>query len=233
MSKWLGICRNNCKEQPNPNPDGWDYVGGKYVHVFNFKLNWNEAYAYCQSRGAQLITAEDYETQQWLANQYDKIWIGANDIGYENYWVWADGNPVYNTQWSLGEPNNMFNEDCVAVNERDVGKWNDKYCTERYKFACEKVNYGKWSFAKQNKNALMTPDFYGGNSFNFVLLAWQDNRRVGKIAGWLVCQYVSGFNFLVEDADTRFFILLCWSICSSGRPSDLFIAVVSAFFVGF
>ena len=48
--------------------------------MFNFKLNWNEAYAYCQGRGAQLITAEDYETQQWLANQYDKIWIGANDI---------------------------------------------------------------------------------------------------------------------------------------------------------
>jgi len=135
----------NCRNKPNPKPAGWDSVGGKYVRLFNVYANWHEANNYCKDRGAQLISADNYETQQWVSSLYDKVWIGANDIGYEGYWVWADGSPVQNAPWDVGQPNNAWgNEDCAVANWSHDGLWHDLNCNHKlWKFACEKVNYGK------------------------------------------------------------------------------------------
>lgn len=39
--------------------------------------------------------------------------------------------------WESGEPNNIFNEDCVMIHAEASGQWDDKDCGNKYKFICK------------------------------------------------------------------------------------------------
>ncbi|XP_055865613.1 uncharacterized protein LOC129922704 [Biomphalaria glabrata] len=62
--------------------------------------------------------------QTWLEKQKQgdcsinfAVWIGANDINKENYFVWSSDNSSFlNSTWSPSQPNNSGeNEDCVEI----------------------------------------------------------------------------------------------------------------------
>ena len=42
-------------------------------------------------------------------------WIGLNDLLQEGSFAWSDTSVVAYTHWNTREPNNMNNEDCVAM----------------------------------------------------------------------------------------------------------------------
>ena len=60
------------------------------------------------------------------------MWIGANDIGNEGSFVWAEPPaPVNYTNWDAGQPDNAYGvENCVHMWLGD-GKWNDLPCEHR------------------------------------------------------------------------------------------------------
>jgi len=74
------------------------------------------------------------------------LWIGANDINGEGYFVWDNGgvplSPGY-TNWGPNEPNNgvgnpepVPNEDCIHYGWFEFA-WNDYNCTYLFGGICE------------------------------------------------------------------------------------------------
>ena len=58
---------------------------------------------------------------------YNKGWIGFNDIATTNTWVWTDGTPSDYTNWNTNEPNGGHIENCAEL--LTSGLWNDIGCT--------------------------------------------------------------------------------------------------------
>ena len=53
----------------------------------------------------------------------NQFFIGFNDIASEGSFVWSNGEAVSYTNWSGGEPNNLFDEDATEM--LGSGAWND------------------------------------------------------------------------------------------------------------
>ena len=63
------------------------------------------------------------------SQQYEGVWLGANDIATESNFVWAaTGKSVTYTNWKLGQPDNSMDEDCVHLLTESEGRWNDIDC---------------------------------------------------------------------------------------------------------
>lgn len=93
---------------------------------------WIEGQLKAQALGGNLVTIDDAGENEWvranLANfgaTHRLIWLGLNDAAVENTFAWADGSPVGYTNWNLGEPNNLGNEDYVIMVDQVTGTWND------------------------------------------------------------------------------------------------------------
>ncbi|XP_069105168.1 lectin BRA-3-like [Argopecten irradians] len=69
------------------------------------------------------------------------LWIAANDRDVEGDWVWGPDDVVEDAVWKDGEPNNVNEEDCVALKLTSIGVvWEDLSCENNgYPFvACER-----------------------------------------------------------------------------------------------
>ncbi|XP_076329970.1 uncharacterized protein LOC143235622 [Tachypleus tridentatus] len=73
-------------------------------------MTWENASSYCLDKGGHLVTISDFEIQQVIeelirSNSTDTpnaVWIGASDLEYENYYIWADGQPFeYSSKYPL------------------------------------------------------------------------------------------------------------------------------------
>jgi len=116
---------------------------------------WDQARSTCESQLMRLARIDDQAENDWMrarATQAngddDDFWIGANDRGTENRWVWTDGAQFWQgrgnggpvgglfSRWNGGEPNDSNGEDCAEVNSS--GSWNDNDCGRRIEFTCER-----------------------------------------------------------------------------------------------
>jgi hypothetical protein len=89
---------------------------------------WTGAEAYAQSLGGHLVTINDAAEQALLVSLFGgntRYWIGFNDLAVEGNFEWVNGEPVTYTNWALGEPNNLGNEDFAVMNWTAPGNWND------------------------------------------------------------------------------------------------------------
>ena len=69
----------------------------------------------------------------------DRFWIGINDFTEEGSFKYnSDQSIILWDNWrvSAGQPNNINNQDCVAVNSN--GEWDDDACSQLKSFVCEK-----------------------------------------------------------------------------------------------
>ena len=95
------------------------------------------------TRGYHLVTIDDVSENDWVDLTVDSYssatwWIGYNDVATEGSFVWEDGSSSTYTNWHLGEPNNLDNnEDCTELNYGTDGSWNDKTCTVTMNYVCE------------------------------------------------------------------------------------------------
>jgi hypothetical protein len=62
------------------------------------------------------------------------VWIGAEDVGDNNFIWTTSGNKLQFSNWIRGEPNSIF-ETCVTMNKG--GKWNDFDCANTLMYVCE------------------------------------------------------------------------------------------------
>jgi hypothetical protein len=53
-------------------------------------------------------------------------------------WEWvSDLSPLTFTSWGPNEPNNA-KENCAHIHSGNSFNWNDRFCTEKFNFICEK-----------------------------------------------------------------------------------------------
>ena len=75
--------------------------------------------------------------EQWL-------WFGITDAETEGQWQTASTKTTIPFEnWQSGEPNNhMGNQECgkmwVSSSSANHGKWDDRSCSDPYRFICEK-----------------------------------------------------------------------------------------------
>ncbi|XP_011295135.1 lectin subunit alpha [Musca domestica] len=108
------------------------------------KYNWFQAERECILRKMSLISINSAEKNAILDGILKKefqlfpyLWIGGNDLGSENEFVWTASARGFNfTNWRVGAPDNLYNkEHCVHItHNRD---WNDIDCTYKLGFICE------------------------------------------------------------------------------------------------
>ncbi|KAI5628235.1 CD209 antigen [Silurus asotus] len=109
------------------------------------KKSWTESRHYCIERGADLVIINSKEEQEFITNlmgNNNQAWIGLSDRDTEGKWKWVDGTEqtISTGFWYKGEPNDdKNNEDCGEMWKfPDKMAWNDRPCTEKSKWICEK-----------------------------------------------------------------------------------------------
>ncbi|XP_050397734.2 uncharacterized protein LOC126815817 [Patella vulgata] len=126
--------------------EGWTLAGSncyKY-HSYANEKNYNQAVGICYDNGA-IVSGVRQGVEKDLVDSLRgsaTIWIGANDIGNEGTFTWADESAIAqgDTNWATSEPNNYWNfEHCVKYSGEN-GVWNDVYCYyyNYHPFVCSK-----------------------------------------------------------------------------------------------
>jgi hypothetical protein len=123
---------------------------GHWYQLNNTKTNYNEAKSFAESKGGYLATITSGAEGQWLYDAFgfalrvDSGWriFGGSDIDNEGQWEWVTGEPWSYSNWYSGEPNNLNNEDCVALHPylrpghghywNDMRTWVDVYSLIEY-----------------------------------------------------------------------------------------------------
>lgn len=111
------------------------------------KQTWTQSQKSCTLYGGMLAEIETSEENDFIVQTIFKpyvgdgpyVWIGASDIKEEGTFVWNSiGLPLKFSYWKSGEPNDLTgNEDCVHAYVGEGGRWNDRACTDVYRFLCE------------------------------------------------------------------------------------------------
>lgn len=103
------------------------------------KKSWEEARAFCKSRGADLVTIDSKERNDFLATLgLTDAYIGASDTAKEGTWLWVTGKALSFKSWNESEPNNSGGKENCAVFGA-AGKWNDVPCDGERAFLCQDV----------------------------------------------------------------------------------------------
>lgn len=125
----------------------WKQSGHYCFKYFSVKLNYLNAQIYCANvkRGTQLASIHSAAQNQMIleligykGTKKVRTWIGGKRSGYRKPFRWNDGTPWNYSNWKRGEPNLMFrNEDCLEMNYKNAGKWNDVRCYQKKPFVCQ------------------------------------------------------------------------------------------------
>lgn len=110
-----------------PPIEGFTAIGILNNHSYyrsNTTMNWAGAKALCEQKGGHLVTFSSRE-ENLFVNQYlvDEFWLGFSDEFQEGLWQWITNEPVTYTNWGIGEPNNIGNEDYCG--QTALGYWAD------------------------------------------------------------------------------------------------------------
>ncbi|KAI6661817.1 Phosphatidylinositol phosphatase PTPRQ-like isoform X2 [Oopsacas minuta] len=95
-------------------------------------VSWENARQRCNSWGYDLATVTSSQENSLLYNTRSSsssadCWIGLHDLHSEGSYVWSGGSYSSYRNWNDGEPNNLYDEDCVHF--FDSIYWNDLLCT--------------------------------------------------------------------------------------------------------
>jgi len=139
-------------------PALWTHFQGYCFRLFVDRLRFLDAattcgqFAPCSGEGlGQLAKITDAQTNQFVrlyASTFGDtnpagfdVWTGASDNGMEGRWMWQDGEPVTNTYWLQGQPDNgraqggQNVENCAVLNSVS-GQWSDTFCGAMQPYIC-------------------------------------------------------------------------------------------------
>jgi hypothetical protein len=105
---------------------------------------WEQSQHLCSAAGGNLAVLSTPEENQAIADALGvrptqatgSVWLGLNDRAQEGDFRWISGEPLGETAWRAGEPNNSGNEDCIEWSPGD-GLWNDLRCDAQLGSLCE------------------------------------------------------------------------------------------------
>ncbi|AKF85227.1 hypothetical protein MFUL124B02_10615 [Myxococcus fulvus 124B02] len=146
------------------------YGGHDYIFVTSW-LTWDLAQAHCRAAGYELVTIDNAAEEAFLQSHQSTLtvpnwWIGLNDQAQEGRFVWS-GVPSTSgySNFYPGEPNNDGGaEDCVVDRYLSpdgtvsTESWNDRPCSSRHPFVCEKgqeatTSNGSFLYSATNTNS--------------------------------------------------------------------------------
>ncbi|XP_059167019.1 cerebellin-3-like [Physella acuta] len=118
-------------------------------------MTWNNALNYCRNFAAGGTLAKVSNPSELIflhvlmEGILDNIWIGANDIETEGYYVWTDKTEAhFGNLWSPADPAGTTAENCVGIG--NTGKLFDDNCESARAFACMELGqsdlYGEIAF---------------------------------------------------------------------------------------
>ena len=124
--------------------DAYIYNGHSY-YIFNNKSAWEQAQAYCESRGGHLAVinneAENSSVFNYMKSKgYDSAYFGLSDTAKEGTWTWSNGDSSTYRNFAGGEPNGGTYENYAMFYWKFTdGKWNnDDFGNENISaFICE------------------------------------------------------------------------------------------------
>ncbi|OCT90303.1 hypothetical protein XELAEV_18018916mg, partial [Xenopus laevis] len=127
-------------EQKTKCDSGWKAFDGSCYFIDTTERNQDDAQATCKSMNSDLVIINSDREKNFIESITDSssFWIGLKrDKNNKKEWRWVDGTYYYPSQrfWMNGEPNNE-SEECVHTSKEK--KWNDIFCTYKYKAICEK-----------------------------------------------------------------------------------------------
>ncbi|XP_030640057.1 lectin-like [Chanos chanos] len=132
------------------NYEHWYKVGTYCVMYFNELLNFTDAEFHCRNAApgghlASVHSSPDNNDLNCIVLKYNKksprIWLGGFEFFNSGKWVWTDDSNWDFQAWVPGEPNNQHNkEDCLEMNWKEKGKWNDDWCPTKKNFLCSFTN---------------------------------------------------------------------------------------------
>nr|XP_020476711.1 macrophage mannose receptor 1-like isoform X2 [Monopterus albus] len=147
------ICKKPKAHYPLPSvkptvygcPQGWDAYGYSCYWMEETTRSWNEAKAFCKEQDSFLLHIGDiYEQAHFtvmLSGKTGLWWIGLRAHGATGGgvdYLWDNGAPLTFTHWDRGQPDSG-DGNCVAMTTGQIGGfWDDKQCSEKYLFICEK-----------------------------------------------------------------------------------------------
>ncbi|XP_034412860.1 lectin-like [Cyclopterus lumpus] len=123
--------------------EGWSRIDAKRcVKYFQTPKSFDDAKEHCNSSGSELVT---FQTQEEMMKavcvtlhgnpEPESLWIGVERSG-EGF-VNVDGSEVKHAQWYPGQPDHFGGqENCVTINHKEWGLWNDANCKEEHHFMC-------------------------------------------------------------------------------------------------
>ena len=128
----------------------WITFQGSCYALFTQLLSWNDARAYCEAEGAQLVKIECAEENECIKNKYMKdgldFWIGLTDEQVEGVWMWSDGSELSGyINWATNQPSDQTHvQNCAGIRMGTVSyvyndaQWHDRGCSSVKGFICKK-----------------------------------------------------------------------------------------------
>jgi hypothetical protein len=119
----------------NAVPVTWSGNGHEYDVVFLEGVTWTTANSYVADMGGgwHLATLTSSAENDFVASllstslaDRSHFWLGGTDAAVEGTWTWVTGEAWSYTNWWGGEPNNVGDEDYLAMDLRGgLYGWND------------------------------------------------------------------------------------------------------------
>jgi len=109
---------------------------------FDTPKTWANAQLSCAAQNGYLATITSLDENEWITKNMlanisaTSIWIGGSDDTTEGAWKWSNGDEWTYTNWHTNEPNNLKDEDSLAIYVAD-GTWNDWGNANKVPYICE------------------------------------------------------------------------------------------------
>ncbi|XP_050958296.1 lectin-like [Labeo rohita] len=145
-------CTNDSEWCPMPEPcnvfgfTDWYKVGKHCVKYFNKLLNFTDAEFSCRKTapGAHLVSVHSEEHNDYLLRIVKKLnpndlrfWLGGFEFFETGKFSWTDGSFWDFQIWTRGEPSIYTSaEECVEMNWKEIGRWNDDDCYAKKNYMC-------------------------------------------------------------------------------------------------
>ncbi|KAF0296473.1 Low affinity immunoglobulin epsilon Fc receptor [Amphibalanus amphitrite] len=121
-------------------PSDWVQFNSSCYYLSTYTSTWRNGQTTCETLGGHLMSIASPSEQDVVTTYLHAAdaWIGLNDLMDDGHFQWTDGTPVQYVNWADGQPNDLFDQDCVSVLEDGSGKWDDNHCVYTKLFICEK-----------------------------------------------------------------------------------------------
>jgi len=121
------------------------FTGGKVFKFEATKRSWPDARTHCKTNkvigvAGDLVVDDNEAAGDFIIQQENDIWLGGHDEDTENNWVWVNGRgsiDLKDQHWASGEPNNVWEQDCLVGNYLAKDQWDDQGCELPKKSICE------------------------------------------------------------------------------------------------